>query len=122
MKRKVRRILLVEDDPSISDVVQVVLADDGYHVHAAPDGEAALSAARMERFGIVLLDMVVPGPSGKELIGALRPHLGATPILLLTASRDGAELARTARLADYLAKPFDVDALLERVIRLYSPL
>lgn len=117
-----RRVLLVEDDPAIAEAVQVVLADDGYLVEAVSDGEAALAAARGERFGLVLLDLMLPGGSGIDLLADLRPHIGATPVVLLTAARDGARLARGASVAGYLAKPFEVDDLLDRMTRLYSPI
>ncbi len=117
-----RRVLLVEDDPAIAEAVQVVLADDGYPVCAAADGESAIAAATGERFGLVLLDLMVPGTSGAELLARLSPHIGATPVVLLTAARDAAQVARASRVADWLAKPFDVDDLLDRMSRLYSPM
>jgi two-component system chemotaxis response regulator CheY len=109
----------VEDDPSIAEVMELVLAEDGYAVTSARDGGEALAAAKRGRFGLVLLDLLLPGIAGDDLLSALRPHLGATPVLVITAARDGATRARASSVAGYLPKPFDVDALLAYMAELY---
>jgi DNA-binding response OmpR family regulator len=70
-----RRLLLVEDDPTLRQALTFNLTREGYEVATAGDGEAALEAARSERLDLVLLDVMLPGMSGVEVLRVLRPEL-----------------------------------------------
>ena len=110
------RILLVDDDPGVLDVVAFMLRREGFDVDEERDGEAALAKARAEAFDIVILDIMLPGMSGTDVCRALRSE-SDVPILMLTA-RD-AEIDRVLGLElgadDYVTKPFSTAELLSRV-------
>jgi DNA-binding response OmpR family regulator len=112
----VNRILLVDDDPGVLDVVAFMLRREGFDVDEERDGTAALAKARTDSFDIVILDIMLPGISGTDVCRALRAE-SDVPILMLTA-RD-AELDRVLGLElgadDYVTKPFSTAELLSRV-------
>ncbi len=110
------RILLVDDDPGVRDVVAFTLRREGFEVDEERDGPAALEAGRGGGYGIVILDVMLPGLSGTDVCRALRAS-SDVPILMLTA-RD-AESDRVLGLElgadDYVTKPFSSAELLSRV-------
>src|SRR3990170_4363624 len=112
-----RRLLLVEDDPSLRRALAFNLTREGYEVTSAADGEAALEAARNERLGLVLLDVMLPGMSGVEVLRVLRREGVTTPVIILSAKGD--EIDRVVGLKvgadDYVAKPFSRPQLLARI-------
>jgi two-component system response regulator RegX3 len=110
------RILVVDDDPGVLDVVAFSLRREGFDVDEARDGESALDAARAAPFDLVILDVMLPGRSGNEVCRTLRSE-SDVPILMLTA-RDG-ESDRVLGLElgadDYVTKPFSTRELASRV-------
>jgi|1186.fasta_scaffold151043_2 DNA-binding response OmpR family regulator len=110
------KVLLVEDEPAIAEVVSFALVGDGYAVDAVGDGERALAAALTGDYDLVVLDIVLPRLSGLEVCRRLRAA-STVPIIMLTAL--GGELDRVLGLDagadDYLPKPFSVPELLSRV-------
>jgi len=110
------RILLVDDDPGVRDVVAFTLRREGFDVDEERDGPGALEAGRSRRYAIVILDVMLPGLSGTDVCRALRAE-SDVPILMLTA-RD-AESDRVLGLElgadDYVTKPFSSAELLSRV-------
>jgi DNA-binding response OmpR family regulator len=110
------KILLVDDDPGVLDVVAFMLRREGFDVDEERDGTAALDKARTDAFDIVILDIMLPGMSGTDVCRALRAE-SDVPILMLTA-RD-AEIDRVLGLElgadDYVTKPFSTAELLSRV-------
>ena len=110
------RVLVVEDDPDIGDVVRRSLRREGYDVRLAPDGAAALDEAAVFEPDAVVLDLGLPQVDGLEVSQRLRAD-GDVPILMLTA-RDSVD-ARVQGLDsgadDYLVKPFDLQELLARI-------
>ncbi len=111
------RILVVEDEPAISDAVSYALRAAGYEVEAVDDGDRALAEARSRRYDLMVLDLLLPGLPGLEVCHTLREERSDLPIVMLTA-RD-AELERVEGLDtgadDYLTKPFSVAELVSRV-------
>jgi two-component system response regulator RegX3 len=111
-----QRILVVEDEPTISEAVSYALRDAGYDVEAVGDGGDALAAARQSRYDLMILDLLLPGVPGLEVARELRAE-SDLPIVMLTA-RD-AEADRVAGLEigadDYVTKPFSVAELVSRV-------
>ena len=111
-----RRILLVDDDPGVRDVVAFTLRREEFEVDEEGDGPSALEAARANPYALVILDVMLPGLSGTEICRALRSE-SDVPILMLTA-RD-AERDRVLGLElgadDYVTKPFSSAELLSRV-------
>ena len=112
-----RRLLLVEDDRTLRQALTFNLTREGYEVTAAGDGEAALEAARNERLDLILLDVMLPGMSGVEVLRVLRREGVATPVIILSAKGD--EIDRVVGLKvgadDYVAKPFSRPELLARI-------
>jgi two-component system response regulator RegX3 len=111
------RILVVDDDPGIVDVVVFALRNDGFEVETAGDGERALDLAQRERFDVMVLDLMLPGVSGTEVCRRLRASGNGVPIVMLTA-RD-AEVDRVVGLEvgadDYVTKPFSTAELVSRI-------
>src|SRR5262245_34864037 len=113
-----RRVLVVDDDDSIREMIKLALSSEGYEVVTAPDGAAALALLPRMRPELVLLDMKMPLMDGWEF--ARRYHQlpdPKPPIVVLTAAQDAARRATEVGAADYLAKPFAIDQLLDLVHR-----
>lgn len=110
------RILLVDDEPSITEFVSYALKKEGFSVDVADNGEAALEMALAKPYDLFVLDIMLPGMDGYELCRRLRSKTSA-PVLFLSA-RD-TELDKVVGLEiggdDYLAKPFGVRELVARV-------
>ena len=117
-----RRILIVEDQADVAQLIDVVLKGEGYTVAIAKDGAQGLMLARDWKPDLILMDIMLPGVDGGALIARLRqePDTADLPIIAMSASRTLRD--RTAELqADaLLSKPFDVDALLVQVSFLLS--
>jgi DNA-binding response OmpR family regulator len=111
------RLLLVEDDRKIRRSLEAGLQAEGYEVVAAADGNEGLRLATAEPFDCVVLDLMLPGKDGLEVLAELRRAGKATPVLILTA-RDAVEDRVTgldAGADDYLVKPFALAELLARL-------
>jgi DNA-binding response OmpR family regulator len=111
------RILIVEDEAHLADVLFFNLQAEGYDVVVDGDGETALERLTREAFDAVLLDVMLPGKSGFEVAAELRARQNYTPVLMLTARGRPEDVLRgfSAGADDYLAKPFDLSILLARL-------
>jgi DNA-binding response OmpR family regulator len=113
------RVLLVEDDPHIRELVELHLKLEGLSVVAIGDGNEALGRARAESFELIVLDLMLPGLDGVTVCRAIRRDSRNTdaPILMLTARRDESDkvLGLDSGADDYLTKPFGVRELVARV-------
>jgi DNA-binding response OmpR family regulator len=109
-------ILVVDDEPTIVEVVELYLRREGFAVVTAADGNAALAALERQRPDLIILDLMLPGVSGLELTARLRAT-GGPPIIMLTAR--GEETDRVVGLElgadDYVVKPFSPRELVARV-------
>ena len=112
-----RKVLLIEDDASVASFVMRSLAEEGYEVSLAMDGNTGLSMALEHPFSIILLEVMLPGMNGIELCKRFRETNTVTPIIMLTA------LGTTENLVtgldngadDYMTKPFKMAELLARI-------
>jgi CheY-like chemotaxis protein len=117
--RASQRILLVDDDEGIREFVSLALTDEGFAVDSVANGEAALEAVADAAPDLILLDTRMPVMNGPEFVEAYRRRPGPhAPIVLLTAASDAEDLARQVAPDALLAKPFDLDDLLDLVGRL----
>ena len=109
-------ILVVDDEPSIRDVVAAYLKREGFAVVTAADGPAALVAARRVRPGLVVLDLMLPGLDGIEVCRRLRAE-SDLPIIMLTARAEEADklVGLAIGADDYVTKPFSARELVARV-------
>jgi DNA-binding response OmpR family regulator len=111
-----KRILLIEDDPPLAQVIIDNLTFERFQVEWVSDGSKALTAARMSPPDLVLLDLTLPGRDGLELCGVLREG-GRVPIIILSARSQKADKLAGLKLGadDYVTKPFDLEELLARI-------
>jgi two-component system, OmpR family, phosphate regulon response regulator PhoB len=125
------RILVVDDEPDISAMVAYHLARESYRVRTVGTGSEALEAMERERPDLVVLDLMLPGMSGLDVLQELRsrPELESLPVILLTARREEDDRVRGLSLGadDYVSKPFSPQELVLRVgavlrrVRQYPP-
>jgi DNA-binding response OmpR family regulator len=112
-----KRVLVVEDDPSIAIGLRINLESEGYVVDVAEDGEAGLEMARSVDPDLIVLDVMLPKRNGLEVLHDLRAEGRTMPIIILSAK--AAEMDKVAGLElgaeDYVAKPFSLAELLARV-------
>jgi DNA-binding response OmpR family regulator len=111
-----KRILVVEDDQALARLLADNLMYSGFEVQALEGGPEVLTAVRTFNPDLVLLDVMLPGPSGFELCGLIREG-GRTPIIMLTARDQKADklMGLEAGADDYITKPFDFDELKARL-------
>ncbi|WP_297443111.1 response regulator transcription factor [Sulfurimonas sp.] len=111
------KILLLEDDPILSETLIELLASEGFEVFHVSDGEAALDATFLHHFNLLLLDVNVPFLNGFEFLKSLRQSGDKTPAIFITSLSDVASLANGFDVGadDYIKKPFDFDELLIRI-------
>lgn len=111
------RILLVEDEPRMANVIAKGLRESSYAVDVAEDGEAALYQASINDYDLIILDVLLPRRDGFEVCRELRARPDSTPVLMLTARAtvDDRVTGFDAGADDYLTKPFSFRELLARV-------
>jgi DNA-binding response OmpR family regulator len=112
-----RSILVVEDEEKIARVLQLELEFEGYIVEKAFDGNEALEKYRSQKWDLILLDVMLPGMSGIELLRKIRINDPLTPVILLTARGSVADKVSGLDLGanDYVTKPFEMEELLARI-------
>ena len=113
MERLMKKIMIVDDDQHISDMLVENLLTEGYEVVAAYSGTEALLLLSGTRPDLILLDLMLPGISGEELITKIKD----IPVIVLSAKADIADKVGLLRngAADYMTKPFDMQELLARI-------
>ncbi len=116
------RILVVEDQPDVAQLIEVVLRSEGHTVAVAPDGAQGLMMSRDWKPDLILMDIMLPGVDGGTLISRLRQEAETVnlPIIAMSASRTLRDRSEELEADALLSKPFDVDALLVQVQFLLS--
>ena len=111
-----QRILVVDDDPSLAEMLTIVLRNEGFETAVVADGSQALTAVRELRPDLVLLDLMLPGMNGIDVCRVLRSDSGV-PIVMLTAKTDTVDvvLGLESGADDYIMKPFKPKELVARV-------
>ena len=114
-----KKILVVEDEPDIAELVQHYLGKEGFHPSIAKTGVEALTLARSTHPDLVILDLMLPQMDGFEVCKSLRqkPETALVPIIMLTAKRDESDTVVGLELGadDYVTKPFSPKALIARI-------
>ena len=117
-------ILIVDDERHIRDMITAALESEGHDVTTAEDGERALRKIKRRQFDVVLLDIMMPGLDGYEVLERLRemPSRADTTVIVLTAKHDPQGVAReiTAGAVDHLTKPFLPSELVSAIERALS--
>ena len=110
------KILVIDDEPSIVNLVSAYLRPEGYEVYTAPDGNAGLKAARTFKPDLIILDLMLPGMDGIELLSRLRRESDVY-VIMLTARTDETDkiVGLSVGADDYVTKPFSPRELVARV-------
>ncbi|HEU0257288.1 MAG TPA: MtrAB system response regulator MtrA [Microbacteriaceae bacterium] len=110
------RILVVDDDAALSEMIGIVLSTEGFAVSFCVDGSRALAAFRQDEPDLVLLDLMLPGIDGIQVCRLLRAESGV-PVIMLTARADTADVVKGLESGadDYVVKPFNPKELVARV-------
>jgi DNA-binding response OmpR family regulator len=122
------RVLVIDDSPTITKVVQLVLTKASYEVQTAPDGEAGLAAVRASRPDLILLDFVMPRMNGYQFCRELAADakLRDIPVILMSAKGDqvGERFVKVMGIVDYITKPFSpeaITAVVQHTLGKYGP-
>jgi DNA-binding response OmpR family regulator len=112
-----RRVLVIEDDPAIRRGIVDSLRFAGFEAHQAGDGNAGMSAALSLDVELILLDLILPGPLGLDILKAVREARPTLPVIILTAKGEETDRVGGLKLGadDYMVKPFSVKELLARI-------
>jgi DNA-binding response OmpR family regulator len=113
------KILIAEDDPDIAGLMTLYIEREGWHAHPVTTGEAALAYARTQPVDVAVLDIMLPGLDGLELVRLLRAHdtTARLPIIMVTAKADENDRIGGLEIGadDYLTKPFSPKELIARI-------
>ncbi len=118
--RRPARILVVDDEESIRDLLRLVLTEEGHWVITATGGEEAIEHLEAQRFDLVITDLVMPTVNGVEVLRAARRIDPDYPVIVITGYPSVETVTELVRLGagDYLTKPFNVDAVVATVAKL----
>jgi CheY-like chemotaxis protein len=124
MGRPLHSVLVIDDDQILLDLLELTLRDLGYSVTVASSGEAGLRAAASHHFDVIILDSIMPGMDGPQVLRELKsvPRTAGIPVIMLTANtnRDSVTQAIGLGAYDYIAKPLDLPRLADRLQKLFD--
>ncbi|MGL4848726.1 MAG: response regulator transcription factor [Clostridium sp.] len=109
-------ILIIEDDSDINELLKDMLVDNGYEAQSAYSGTEGLLQLKLNKFDLVLLDLMLPGKSGDEILSLIRGE-SDIPVIIISAREEIGLKAKILRLGadDFVSKPFDIDEVLARI-------
>ncbi|NBI28290.1 response regulator transcription factor [Chengkuizengella marina] len=112
-----KKVLVIEDEPTLSRLLSYNLSQAGFETKVAEDGRVGLQYALQQFFDLIILDIMLPGLNGFEILTKIREQKVKTPIIFLTAKTAEDEIVQGLKLGadDYITKPFGVAELLARV-------
>jgi CheY-like chemotaxis protein len=115
-----KRILVIDDEPSIRELIAEALGEDGFQVRVAANGGAAFEVMRRWPPHVIVLDLMMPRLDGIAFINLLRlnPEFESIPVLLVTAAYEPDEVAERIGARACLSKPFELDRLVQLVAKL----
>ena len=115
---KLRRILAVDDDNDIVDIIKIILEDEGYEVSTLTNGREVMQTISLQRPDLILLDVMLGGIDGRDICRAIKgdASLKDIPIVMISASHNLHNLLNEKGSPnDFIAKPFDIDHLIKKV-------
>lgn len=114
---KLKKILVVDDDADIRNVINYILTDGGYEVRELGNGHGVDNAIADSRPDVILLDVVLGDMDGRDICRELKeaPATKAIPIIIISATHAHVDHEKGCHADDYLPKPFDIDVLLQKV-------
>lgn len=117
-----KRILIVEDDPDILEIIQIVLNEDNYQISTSSTGKDVIELIHQNDPHLILMDIRLGELDGRQICRDLKKGIYCinTPIMLMSAHAVSTDIKNEACAADFIAKPFDIDDLLMRVKRLVN--
>ncbi|PWK79262.1 two-component system response regulator MtrA [Mucilaginibacter oryzae] len=112
-----KRIMICDDDEGILDMLEIVLEGSGYTIIPVQNSLHIYDVIEREHPDLLLLDLWMPVLSGDQVLRSLRknPQTNQLPVIVISASRDGQQIAADAGATDFMAKPFDLDFLLKKI-------
>jgi len=120
-----KRVLIIEDEPNIIEAISFILSRDGWSVKTHSNGHDAMDVVRARSPDLIILDVMLPGKSGYDILEEIRADVtfGEIPVLMLTArgQRKDREMAERAGASRYMTKPFSNSDVLEAVRELAQP-
>jgi DNA-binding response OmpR family regulator len=119
MQKQAKRILVVDDEADILTFLRVILEDEGYEVVTSDKGEYLEQIHRYGLPHLILVDVLLSGKDGREIVRHLKSQKETKhiPIIMFSAHPSAEETARQAGADDFLAKPFEIDVLLAKIVR-----
>jgi len=123
--KPLKKILLVEDEKDIADIIAITLNKNGYQTVVSYDGEDALSKINSDTYDLIVLDLMLPKIEGRLIAEKLRekPSYAHVPVIVMTAHARLKELLESKRefnVAAYLEKPFPISTLLEKIKEVFE--
>lgn len=115
---KTRKLLVLDDDPAILDMLFQSLSDEGYQVITARNGHEGLHRVEHDNFDLILLDLMMPGMNGEQFLAEMRriwPNV--PPVVIVSADRNVSGKVRSLQVAGGVPKPFSLDDLLNQIER-----
>ncbi len=118
-----KKILVIDDDPTLVKVVQPFLMSHGYEVTVANDGQQGIEAARKNAPDLIILDVQMPKMNGYTFIFELKKiaNIKSIPIIVLTAKEGMAEIFKVEGVKEYISKPFKSEVLLTTIKKYLEP-
>jgi len=120
-----KNVLVIEDEPNIIEAINFILSRDGWAVKTHSNGHDAMQVVEAQVPDLLILDVMLPGRSGYDILHDIRAHdrVGDLPVLMLTArgQKRDREMAERAGVSHYMAKPFSNSELLDAVRSLVTP-
>ncbi len=117
MEKNIKKILIVDDDPTFMLLLSRYLTENGYQVLSSSDGEEALKKLEVEHPDLILLDVVMPKVNGYDFLFQMRKIEGvlSIPIIVLTCKTELVDIFKVEGVREYLIKPFPQKELLEKI-------
>lgn len=117
--KKIKTILIVDDDRDIVHAIETILALENYQTHHAYSGKECLHSVRTHKPDLILLDYMLPDTTGKELIASLREieTISSLPIILISAGHGVEEIGKDLPIQGWIEKPFELQDLLDVIAK-----